>query len=188
MLPWRNWLARSAVNRKVGGSSPPGSVAMALICHARPVAWRLADVETSWSSTTNLNWSMSASNPQWEVSYRNSPVWNSDSALTYRTTLSNKTTGHPVPSLQFTLHFSSKYVFYFSFFFLPFFKRWKAQWTLHSQQWYPNVTWAIVFIFKTKQRLALPTKGWLTKQCGEVSDIVRRRDEDKVEPDANSHM
>ena len=23
--PWRNWLARSAVNRKVGGSSPPGS-------------------------------------------------------------------------------------------------------------------------------------------------------------------
>ena len=22
--PWRNWLARSAVNRKVGGSSPPG--------------------------------------------------------------------------------------------------------------------------------------------------------------------
>ena len=25
MLPWRNWLARSAVNRKVGGSSPPGS-------------------------------------------------------------------------------------------------------------------------------------------------------------------
>ena len=25
-LPWRNWLARSAVNRKVGDSSPPGSV------------------------------------------------------------------------------------------------------------------------------------------------------------------
>ena len=24
-IPWRNWLARSAVNRKVGGSSPPGS-------------------------------------------------------------------------------------------------------------------------------------------------------------------
>ena len=24
-LLWRNWLARSAVNRKVGGSSPPGS-------------------------------------------------------------------------------------------------------------------------------------------------------------------
>ena len=24
-LPWRNWLARSTVNRKVGGSSPPGS-------------------------------------------------------------------------------------------------------------------------------------------------------------------
>ena len=23
MLPWRNWLARSTVNRKVGGSSPP---------------------------------------------------------------------------------------------------------------------------------------------------------------------
>ena len=25
-LLWRNWLARSTVNRKVGGSSPPGSV------------------------------------------------------------------------------------------------------------------------------------------------------------------
>ena len=24
MPPWRNWLARSAVNREVGGSSPPG--------------------------------------------------------------------------------------------------------------------------------------------------------------------
>ena len=24
-IPWRNWLARSAVNRKVGGSSPSGS-------------------------------------------------------------------------------------------------------------------------------------------------------------------
>ena len=24
-LPWRNWLARSAVTRKVGGSGPPGS-------------------------------------------------------------------------------------------------------------------------------------------------------------------
>ena len=24
--PWRNWLARSAVNRKVGASSPPGDV------------------------------------------------------------------------------------------------------------------------------------------------------------------
>ena len=24
MSPWRNWLARSTVNRKVGGSSPPG--------------------------------------------------------------------------------------------------------------------------------------------------------------------
>ena len=23
-LPWRNWLARSTVNREVGGSSPPG--------------------------------------------------------------------------------------------------------------------------------------------------------------------
>ena len=26
VLLWRNWLARSAVNRKVGGSSPPRSV------------------------------------------------------------------------------------------------------------------------------------------------------------------
>ena len=25
MLRWRNWLARSTVNRKVGGSSPPES-------------------------------------------------------------------------------------------------------------------------------------------------------------------
>ena len=29
-LPWRNWLARSAVNRKVGGSSPPGSATVLL--------------------------------------------------------------------------------------------------------------------------------------------------------------
>jgi hypothetical protein len=29
--PWRNWLARSAVNRKVGGSSPPGG-ALFLSC------------------------------------------------------------------------------------------------------------------------------------------------------------
>ena len=28
--PWRNWLARSAVNRKVGGSSPPGGVRFTL--------------------------------------------------------------------------------------------------------------------------------------------------------------
>ena len=30
MLPWRNWLARSAVNRKDGGSSPPGSDSLVL--------------------------------------------------------------------------------------------------------------------------------------------------------------
>ena len=29
--PWRNWLARSAVNRKVGGSSPPGGEAFFVI-------------------------------------------------------------------------------------------------------------------------------------------------------------
>ena len=29
--PWRNWLARSAVNRKVGGSSPPGGASF-LFC------------------------------------------------------------------------------------------------------------------------------------------------------------
>ena len=29
--PWRNWLARSAVNRKVGGSSPPGGVIFFLL-------------------------------------------------------------------------------------------------------------------------------------------------------------
>ena len=28
--PWRNWLARSAVNRKVGGSSPPGGASFEL--------------------------------------------------------------------------------------------------------------------------------------------------------------
>ena len=31
-LPWRNWLARSTVNRKVGGSSPPGSGVLRVIC------------------------------------------------------------------------------------------------------------------------------------------------------------
>ena len=30
-LLWRNWLARSAVNRKVGGSSPPRSVFLPLL-------------------------------------------------------------------------------------------------------------------------------------------------------------
>ena len=29
--PWRNWLARSAVNRKVGGSSPPGGAIFYLL-------------------------------------------------------------------------------------------------------------------------------------------------------------
>ena len=31
MFSWRNWLARSAVNRKVGGSSPPGGVCFSLL-------------------------------------------------------------------------------------------------------------------------------------------------------------
>jgi hypothetical protein len=31
--PWRNWLARSAVNRKVGGSSPPGGEHFILRCY-----------------------------------------------------------------------------------------------------------------------------------------------------------
>ena len=30
--PWRNWLARSAVNRKVGGSSPPGGATSNIFC------------------------------------------------------------------------------------------------------------------------------------------------------------
>ena len=30
--PWRNWLARSAVNRKVGGSSPPGGDFLYINC------------------------------------------------------------------------------------------------------------------------------------------------------------
>ena len=30
MFPWHNGLARSAVNRKVGGSSPPGDVHFAI--------------------------------------------------------------------------------------------------------------------------------------------------------------
>ena len=34
VLPWRNWLARSAVNRKVGGSSPPGSGSPILRWHS----------------------------------------------------------------------------------------------------------------------------------------------------------
>ena len=34
--PWRNRLARSAVNRKVGGSSPPGDAD--LICRASPTS------------------------------------------------------------------------------------------------------------------------------------------------------
>ena len=36
MPPWRNWLARSAVNRKVGGSSPPGGEILFWI--VRPLA------------------------------------------------------------------------------------------------------------------------------------------------------
>ena len=32
VLPWRNWLARSTVNRKVGGSSPSGSVVLRETC------------------------------------------------------------------------------------------------------------------------------------------------------------
>ena len=35
MLPWRNWLARSTVNRKVGGSSPPGSVVLREPCQGK---------------------------------------------------------------------------------------------------------------------------------------------------------
>ena len=31
MSLWRNWLARSAVNRKVGGSSPPGGAYIFII-------------------------------------------------------------------------------------------------------------------------------------------------------------
>ena len=39
-LPWRNWLARSAVNRKVGGSSLPGSGHQLLfICLNKSCAW-----------------------------------------------------------------------------------------------------------------------------------------------------
>ena len=43
-LPWRNWLARSAVNRKVGGSSPPGSDVFGLFLNS-PVKFIL-DGET----------------------------------------------------------------------------------------------------------------------------------------------
>ena len=36
--PWRNWLARSAVNRKVGGSSPPGGAILFLTgCLVSPI-------------------------------------------------------------------------------------------------------------------------------------------------------
>ena len=30
--PWRNWLARSAVNREAGGSSPPGGDSIFYVC------------------------------------------------------------------------------------------------------------------------------------------------------------
>ena len=36
--PWRNWLARSAVNRKVGGSSPPGG-AILLKSYSFKIMW-----------------------------------------------------------------------------------------------------------------------------------------------------
>ncbi len=39
-LLWRNWLARSAVNRKVGGSNPPKSVAFLAQLVERPPSKR----------------------------------------------------------------------------------------------------------------------------------------------------
>ena len=35
MLPWRNWLARSTVNRKIGGSSPPEDVLLIIMKHVK---------------------------------------------------------------------------------------------------------------------------------------------------------
>ena len=57
MLPWRNWLARSTVNRKVGGSSPPGSGVLrgtggarrkdneVQYCYHGDIEYRLGDIE-----------------------------------------------------------------------------------------------------------------------------------------------
>ena len=58
--PWRNRLARSAVNRKVGGSSPPGDAD--LICRAPPTStlrpgrspWRGVDLKTSTQLTHQM--------------------------------------------------------------------------------------------------------------------------------------
>lgn len=47
MLQWRNWLARSTVNRKDGGSSPPWSdpfVCMAIVVSIETPHLRLADM------------------------------------------------------------------------------------------------------------------------------------------------
>ena len=56
-LPWRNWLARSTVNRKVGGSSPPGCGVLrgtggarrkdneVQYCYHGDIEYRLGDIE-----------------------------------------------------------------------------------------------------------------------------------------------
>ena len=43
--PWRNWLARSAVNRKAGGSSPPGGVYSLF----GPNTFLLLQIKQSWT-------------------------------------------------------------------------------------------------------------------------------------------
>ena len=48
--PWRNWLARSAVNRKVGGSSPPGG---ALFLSLMLFSWGEKNVDLGRTRTCN---------------------------------------------------------------------------------------------------------------------------------------
>ena len=74
-LPWRNWLARSAVNRKVGGSSPPGSVLFSVLTCAILVKsamskWRMINHIVysvlpwrNWLARSAVNRKVSGSSP-----------------------------------------------------------------------------------------------------------------------------
>ena len=46
--PWRNWLARSAVNRKVGGSSPPGGAF--LVNYLKGSVWISYDLSPTYNA------------------------------------------------------------------------------------------------------------------------------------------
>ena len=51
--PWRNWLARSAVNRKVGGSSPPGGANFFAIFDKLFLFYQLKRVDLGRTRTCN---------------------------------------------------------------------------------------------------------------------------------------